>query len=249
MKPRALCGLITLLLGLIPASAAELTVYAAASLTDALKELTPLYAKTSGHTLRFNFGASGVLARQIKEGAPADILVSADALRLNQLDEAGLLLPGTRRILLANTLVVVVGADAPPLPSLDALTQPATRRIALGIPATVPAGTYASEYLRKIKLWDTLQPKFVQLDNVRAVLAAVETGNADAGFVYKTDALASSKVTIGLEIPRSEGPVITYPIAVINSTAAADTARHFVEWLAASEAQAVFVRHGFLSVP
>ncbi len=174
-------------------AAAELTVFAAASLADSIEALSPLYAKASGNTVRFNIGGSGTLARQIKEGAPADVFLSADELRLDQLDRDGLLLPGTRRTLLANTLVLVVAADNTTIATLDDLSLPAVRHLAFGEPATVPVGTYAKTYLAGLSRWEPLQAKAVFLENVRAVLSAVEAGNADAGFVYKTDALRSKK--------------------------------------------------------
>ena len=229
--------------------AVELNVFAAASLSDALKEIAPLCAKATGDTLIFNFGASGTLARQIKEGAPADVFFSADELRLDQLDTAGLLLAGTRRTLLANTLVLVIPADQPGPVSFAALTQPSVRHIALGLASTVPAGTYAHTHLLKLNLWEPLQPKFVFLENVRAVLAAVESGNADAGIVYKTDALSSKKVKIALAVPRDEGPAITYPAAVVKAAPSPDAARRLLSWLAENEARAVFARHGFLPAP
>jgi molybdate transport system substrate-binding protein len=110
----------------------------------------------------------------------------------------------------------------------------------------VPAGTYAKEYLGKLGLWDKLQPKSVLMDNVRAVLAAVEAGNADAGIVYKTDALVSGKVKIAIEVPLSEGPSITYPAAVVKATRSPDAAKKFIEYLSTPEARATFARHGFL---
>ena len=228
------------------AAAAELTVFAAASLSDSLEALAPLYAKASGSTVRFNFGGSGSLARQIKEGAPADVFLSADELRLDQLDRDGLLLPGTRRTLLANTLVLVVAADNTTIATLDDLSLPAVRHLAFGEPATVPAGTYAKTYLAGLGRWEPLQAKAVFMENVRAVLAAVEAGNADAGFVYKTDALRSKKTRIALEIPQAEGPSITYPAAVINTAKSADAAKGFIFWLGTPEAQSVFAKHGFL---
>jgi molybdate transport system substrate-binding protein len=242
---------LSLLLGLIwfsAASARELRVSAAASLSDALSELAPLYAKDSGDTLVFNFGASGALARQIKAGAPADLFVSADELRLDQLASDGLLLAETRRTLLANTLVLIIPAGGASPASFSALGDASVRRIAIGHPDTVPAGTYARDYLRSLDLWDSLQPRFVFLDNVRAVLAAVEAGNADAGIVYRTDALASKKVKLAASVPRSEGPVITYPAAVVKSSASPASARALLDWLSSPAAAVVFARHGFLSV-
>jgi molybdate transport system substrate-binding protein len=245
--PRA-CFLALLALA-IPSKAAELTVFAAASLADAFKTLAPAYTAATGDTLRFNFGASGTLARQIKEGAPADVIVFADELRLDQLANGGLLLPGTRRTILANTLVLVVATDNTTIKTLADLAQPGVRRIAFGAPATVPIGTYAKEYLDKLKLWEPLQPKAVFLDNVRAVLATVESGNAEAGIVYKTDALSSKKVKIAVAVPLAEGPSITYPAAVVKNGKSPESAKKFVAWLACPEAQGVFANCGFLPSP
>jgi molybdate transport system substrate-binding protein len=245
---RLLLALSLALLGL-SARAVELAIFAAASLSDALQTLAPAYTAATGDTLRFNFGASGTLARQIKEGAPADVIVSADALRLDQLANADMLLPGTRRTLLANTLVLVVTADDTLLTTLADLARPAVKHIALGNPATVPAGSYAKAHLDTLKLWETVQPKAVFLDNVRAVLAAVEAGNADAGIVYKTDALGSKKIKIAVSVPLAEGPSITYAAAVVKDSKSPGASTTFVNWLATAEAQAVFAKHGFLPAP
>lgn len=240
---------IVALAGLLPvaASAADLTVFAAASLSDALQEIAPVFTTATGNTLRFNFGASGTLARQIKEGAPADVFVSADELRVDQLEKAGLLLAGTRRTILANQLVVIVAAkNGAPVAVLSDLAKPNVHRIAIGEPATVPAGTYTKEFLEKRGLWTQVSGKSVPLDNVRAVLAAVEAGNADAGFVYRTDALISKKVLIAVFVSLAEGPKITYTAAVLRDTKAPEAARAFAGYVAGPAAQAVFVRHGFL---
>ena len=237
-----------LFLSVVAGSAAELRVFAAASLSDALREIAPLHAKATGDTLVFNFGASGALARQIKEGAPADVIVSADELRVDQLAAGGLLLADTRRILVENTLVLVVAAeDGVALTTLSDLGGPAVRRLAIGEPATVPAGTYAKAHLEKLGLWTAVQPKTVPLDNVRAVLAAVEAGNADAGFVYRTDALVSKKVRLAVEVPRAEGPRIVYPAAVVQASPSPQAARALVAFLGDAEAQAVFAKFGFLA--
>jgi len=227
--------------------AVEITVYAAASLADAMKEITPLYTKATGDTLRFNFGASGALARQIKEGAPADVIFSADELRVDQLEKAGLLLPGTRRTLLANTLVVVVAAEGgASVKTVADLAKTEVRRIAIGEPATVPVGTYTKEYLQKTGDWEKLVGKMVPLDTVRAALAAVESSNAEAGFVYKTDALISKKVKIAIEVPLAEGPKISYPVAVLKDAKQPEAAKALVEFLAGADAQKVFAKYGFL---
>ena len=243
---RLIIGVLAALLA-VAASAAELTVFAAASLSDALKEIAPVYTKATGDTVRFNFGASGTLARQIKEGAPADLIVSADELRVDQLEKAGLLLPGTRRTILANQLVVIIAADnGAPVKTLADLAKPDLRRIAIGEPATVPVGTYTKEFLEKRGLWTQVSGKSVPLDNVLAVLAAVEAGNADAGFVYRTDALISKKVRVAVLVSLAEGPKITYPVAVVRDTKAPEAAKAFAAFLAGPEAQKVFAKFGFL---
>jgi molybdate transport system substrate-binding protein len=244
---RRLLGLCFLVLLGLQAPAAEVTVFAAASLSDAFKEISPLYTKATGNTLRFNFGASGALARQIKEGAPADVIFSADELRVDQLEKAGLLMPGTRRTLLANTLVVIVASEGGvPVKTLADLASADVRRIAIGEPATVPVGTYTKEYLQKTGDWKKLIDKLVPLDTVRAALAAVESGNAEAGFVYKTDALVSKKVKIALEVPLGEGPKITYPVAVLKDAKQPEAAQALLAFLSGADAQKVFAKFGFL---
>jgi molybdate transport system substrate-binding protein len=244
---RSIAFLAALLCPAALTAAAELNVFAAASLSDAFQELVPQFQAATGHTLRCNFGASGALARQIKEGAPADVIFSADELRVDQLEKAGLLLPGTRKTILANTLVLVVAADdGAPVATLADLTKADIRRIAIGEPATVPAGTYAKEHLQRLGLWQPLLDKLVPIDTVRAVLAAVEAGNAEAGFVYQTDALISKKVKIAVAVPRAKGPKITYPVAVLKDARSPEAARALVAFLAGPEAQKVFAKFGFL---
>jgi len=226
--------------------AAELKVSAAASLSDALKALAPAYEQKTGDKLIFNFGASGTLARQIKEGAPADVFLSADELRVDQLEKAGLLLDGTRQVLLLNSLVIVVPADSRwTLGALSELPGLKLTHIAIGEPATVPVGTYTKEVLKKAGLLEALSPSFIPLDNVRAVLAAVESGNADLGFVYRTDALISKKVRIALEVPASIAPRIAYPVAVLKASTVPAEAKVFAQFLKSPEASAVFLKYGF----
>lgn len=233
--------------GASAAGAAELNVFAAASLADALREIAPLHAKATGDRLRFNFAASGTLARQIREGAPADVFLSADVQRIDRLQGEGMVILDTRRDLLSNQLVLVVAAeDGAKVSTLSQLGGDAIRRIGIGDPATVPAGAYTRAHLEHAGLWPALEQKTIPLANVRAVLAAVASGNVDAGFVYRTDALASSRVRIAVEVPIDEGPRIVYAVAVIGETRVPEAARAFVEFLAEPEAQVVFGRHGFL---
>jgi molybdate transport system substrate-binding protein len=245
--------IILALLALLAASAlraAELTVFAAASLSDALREIAVGYEAKSGDKLRFNFGASSLLARQIREGAPADVFFSADEPKMDDLAAAGLILAETRRSVLSNTLVIVVVSEAGADIARPAdLTRDAVRRLALAETSTVPAGIYAREYLQGVGLWDAVAPKVVPLENVRAAMAAVESGNAEAGIVYKTDALVSKKVRIACEVPLGEGPRISYPLAVVRNTRHGAEARRFVAHLQSPDALAVFRRFGFLAAP
>ena len=245
MKSKALTLLFSLLIA-TSISAAELTVYAAASLTDALKEIAAAYEKQSGDKLRFNFGASSMLARQIEESAPADLFFSADEAKMDALEKKDLLLPGTRRSLLSNVLVLVVPTDASAAPKSAAdLAKPEFKKIALAEPQTVPAGIYAREYLQKLGLWDAVKEKVVPTENVRAALAAVESGNVEVGIVYKTDSLISKKVKVAVEVPAAEGPKISYPIAVLKSSGQPDRAKKFAEYLAGPTPRSVFKRFGF----
>ncbi len=227
--------------------AAEIRVFAAASLSDALTEIARTYESVSGDKLVLNLAASSLLARQIKEGAPADLFFSADEAKMNDLAQAGLIVADSRRTLLGNSLVIVIAADSKvPVASPADLAKPAVGRIALAEPQTVPAGIYAKEFLQRANLWDKVVAKVVPTENVRACLAAVESGNVDAGIVYKTDARISKKVKVAYEVPAADGPKISYPLAVVKDAPQAEAARRLAAYLASSEAMVVFAKHGFL---
>lgn len=226
--------------------AAQVTVFAAASLTDSLQEIASTYEKQSGDKIVFNFAASGVLARQIEEGAPADLFFSADEARADALETNGLLVKGTRTNLLGNSLVIVAATDNAAVRSPNDFTNAAVRRVALGDPKTVPAGTYAKAYLEKSGLWAGIEPKVVPCESVRSVLAMVESGNVDAGLVYKTDAAISKKVRVVFEVPAGEGPKIIYPAAVVKDAPQAEAAKKFLGYLGGKEAGTVFAGHGFV---
>jgi len=231
-------------------AAGDVMVFAAASLSDALRELAAIEQRATGDTVRLNLGASSTLARQIEAGAPADVFFSADEAKMDDLARARLIDPATRRSLLSNTLVIVVAADSPlALQSATDLLQPAVRRIAIAEPASVPAGIYAREYLRKVGLWDRLSPKFVPTENVRAALAVVEIGDVDAGIVYRTDALISKRVRIAWEVPPAEGPRISYPVALVKDGGNPAGARRFLALLLSPEGRAVFAKYGFRAAP
>ena len=241
--------LIATLVGLVltlSAQAAQLTIMAAASLTDAMKEIASAYEKASGDKVRLNFDASSILARQIEEGAPADVFLSADEAKMDGLEKKHLLAPGTRQSLLSNTLVIVVPQDSVlPIHSARDLVRGAIKKIALAQPSTVPAGIYARAYLTKAGLWDKLTGKVVPTQNVRGALAAVESGNVEAGFVYKTDALISKAVKVACEIPVTEGPRISYPIAAVAGAQNLAAAKRCTVYLESEPALAVFRKFGF----
>lgn len=231
-------------------SAAELTVHAAASLTDAMKEIGVAYEKENSDKLQFNFGASNTLARQIEEGVSADLFVSADEAKMDALEKKSLLLAGTRRSFLSNLLVMIVPAEVTNSPkSVSDLVRPEFKKIALAEPETVPAGIYSRQYLQKLGLWEALKQKVVPMENVRAALSAVESGNVEAGFVYKTDALISKKAKISAEISAAEGPRISYPLAVLAGSKEREAAKQFAAYLASPPAQKVFEKFGFVVVP
>jgi molybdate transport system substrate-binding protein len=246
MKRRSLISFVLVVLLTTVLRAAELSVFAAASLTDALKEVAAAYESQSGDKLVFNFAGSNALARQIKEGAPADIFISADEIQMNDLAETRLIDPSTRVELLSNSLVIVVPNDGPAELTPAALGDRAIKRVALADPRSVPAGVYAREYLTKQGLWQAVEPKVVPTENVRAALAAVESGNVDAGIVYKTDAAISKAVKIAYEVPASDGPRISYPVAVLRETRNAEPAKRFLAYLKSEPALAIFKRFGFI---
>jgi molybdate transport system substrate-binding protein len=197
--------------------------------------------------VRYNFAASNLLARQIAAGAPADLFASADEARMDFLAQKKLVVEGTRISLLSNTLVIVVGADSRiSIQSEADLARPEVRAIALAEPQSVPAGVYAKQHLESLGLWKKVFDRVVPVENVRAALAAVESGNVDAGIVYKTDAAISKQVRIAYEVPRAEGPRISYPFAVLTSSADENAARRFLDYLASPAGRAVFSRYGFL---
>lgn len=237
-------GLILLACAAVNLRGADLTVFAAASLGDVLTEIGTNFQAQTGIHVEFNFGGSGALEQQIAQGAPVDVFLSADEAKVNRLEKRGLIRTGTRRTFLSNTLVIVerAGYDEP-LKSAADLAR--ARSIALGQPDSVPAGIYAREYLQKLGLWQELQPKVIPTENVRAALAAVEAGNADVAIVYKTDALIAPQVKVALEIPASEGPKISYALAVIKSAPHPVAARQFANYVTSAAAQAVFRKYGF----
>jgi len=228
-------------------NAAEISVFAAASLTDAFREMTTAYEKRSGDKIVYNFGASSMLARQIEEGAPADLFFSADEAKMDGLEKKGLIVKETRKSRLSNSLVIVVAAEgSPAIETPKDLATDKVKWLALAEPKTVPAGIYAREYLQKQKLWSAVQAKVIPTENVRAALAAVEAGNADAGIVYKTDAAISKRVRIAYEVPRADNPPISYPVAVVKEAKQPEAAKRFLQYLNSDDAAKVFEKFGFI---
>lgn len=227
--------------------ASDITVFAAASLTDSLKQLGADYQKQTGQTVVFNFEASSMLARQIQEGAPADIFFSADEAQMDRLAAKDLIDPATRKDRLGNTLVVVVPADSVlQINSASDLTNSSMQKIALADPKAVPAGVYAKAWLEKLQLWDGVAPKVVPVENVRGALAAVASGNVEAGVVYKTDATISKKVKIAYEVPSADEPAILYPMALVKTSKQPEAAKKFLDFLDSEEAAVVFKKFGFV---
>jgi len=238
----------TLLVLTLPLRAAEITVFAAASLTDSLKQIAATYEKTSGDKIIFNFGASSTLARQIEEGAPADIFFSADEAQMNRLAKRGLIDPATRMDRLGNSLVIIIPKNSAfrIRSAADLTNATARQRIALADPKAVPAGVYAKAWLEKLGLWTAIEPNVLPTENVRAALAAVASGNVYAGVVYKTDAAISKNVKIAYEVPPADAPDIRYPMALVKGSPQTRAATKFLDYLSSKEAGQVFTGSGFL---
>jgi molybdate transport system substrate-binding protein len=229
------------------AQAEEILISAAASLSDALTKISVSYHAESGHTVKFNFGPSSGLARQISQGAPADIFFSADLPQMEALDKKELLEPSTSRDLLSNQLVLIVPGDSKvALSSPRDLLKAEVKRIALAEPSSVPVGVYSRQYLADQGIWKNVKSKIVPVQDARAALASVQSANVEAGFVYKTDAAVSRKVKIAYEVPIEKGPKITYPVAVVRNSKYKRVAREFIAYLLTPAAKSVFRTSGFV---
>lgn len=229
------------------AAPAELTVYAAASLRDVLDALRPACESAAGAKLVFNLGASSDLARQILAAAKADVFFSADEDWMDKVAQAGLLEAATRRSLLSNHLVVV-GREgiAPAVTSAADLALPAVHRLSLANPESVPAGKYAKAWLTKAGVWDKVQDRVVPALDVRAALAAVESGGAEAGVVYRTDAMLAKTAQILYEVPDQEAPPISYPVAALADRPHSEGARALVACWSGPDAAETFRKFGFI---
>lgn len=245
---RLAVALVLLLAGAAPASAQELTLSVAISMKDVVEELGRRFAVSRGApVLRYNFGSSGELEKQIEAGAPVDVFVSAGARQMAQLEAKGLVVAATRRDFARNVLVAIEPADsAVALHRPADLLDPRVERIVIGNPRTVPAGQYAEESLRSLGLWERLRPRLVLAENVRQALEWVARGEVDVGFVYATDAaLRRGRAREAFRVPPETHSPIVYPAAVVAATRQAPLARVFVEFLTGRDAGAVLARFGF----
>ena len=224
-----------------------LLISVAASLQNALAKVDPFFVQRYPNVkLKYNFGASGALQRQIEQGAPVDVFISAGKKQVDALQQKGLILNNTRRNLLTNRLVLVVPKNSTlGITTFRQLLQPSVRKIAVGEPRSVPVGQYTEELFKNLGILNLLKPKFVLGNNVRNVLAAVESGNVDAGVVYTTDANISSQVKQVATAPSRLHSPIVYPLAVLKASQNSQAAKAYVQFLASAKAKAIFVDAGF----
>jgi molybdate transport system substrate-binding protein len=223
-----------------------LTVAAAISLNDALEEIGRAYTAAGAGQVRFNFAGSNVLARQIINGAPADLFISADQEQMNVVEKANGLVAGSRVNLLSNALAIVSSPERAALVRDQFARAPAEiRRLAIGDPAAVPAGVYARQYLESQGLWKAYESRIVPTTNVRAALTAVETGAVDAAIVYVTDAAAAKNAVVALVVPVERGPRILYPAAILTSSSNRSEAERFLKFLRGPASSAIFTRYKF----
>lgn len=254
MKKRSLVGKVCMLLVIAAVTISvtagralaetELLVSAAASLTEAFREIGPCFAAANpGVRVKFNFAASGPLLQQIAQGAPVDLFAAADQETMDRAEKGGHLKPASRVNFVANTLVLVT-PPAGTLKGLADLRANAVRRIAVGKPDSVPAGRYAKGALEKEGMWQTLAPKFVMAISVKQALEYVQRGEVEAGFVYGSDAVAArERVRVATEIPTTN-PIV-YPAAVVATSPHPSEAAAFLRFLREPEAQAIFRKYGF----
>lgn len=225
----------------------ELLISAAVSLKDSLEEIQTIYEQREPDVkLRFNFGGSGTLRQQIEQGADADLFLSADESQMVLLVEKQLVHEAQQTAFAANELVAVVPAGSMDQPkTVQDLAEQNFKYIALGDPQTVPAGLYAKQAFEHLNVWDSLKEKTVFANNVRQVLTYVETGNADAGIVYKTDAMTTDKVDIAFNLDSSTHRPIRYVAGIVQHTANIEQAEAFFSFLLDEEAHEIFAKHGF----
>jgi molybdate transport system substrate-binding protein len=228
-------------------ASAPVTVFAAASLTDSLKSVADAYQAKTGIKIVLSFGASSTLARQIEQGANADVFLSADSDWMDYLQKKGLIADASRKDLLGNRLVLIAAADARPAPRIaprfDLAGALGNGRLALADPASVPAGKYAKAALTSLGVWDSIAAKIAPAENVRVALEYVARGEAPYGIVYATDAKLAPQLRVTGVFPENSHPPIVYPAALTKS--ASPAARSFLDFLRGTEARKIFERGGF----
>ena len=255
---QVLSALILLMIGVgtLPASASskDITVFAAASLTNAIQTAANRYEEETGAHIRLSLASSSTLARQIAAGAPADIYISANQKWMDWLSDQDLITANSRHDILANNLVLIAPTNSTLAPLTDITKDTsllglidANDRIALGDPDHVPAGIYAKQALTTLGQWENLAPRLARADNVRAALSLVERGEAPLGIVYRTDAMISDGVKIIGTFPENTHTPITYPIAMMKPQAD-NGALKFLVWLLGDDAAAIFADYGFNAV-
>lgn len=223
----------------------NLTVSAAGSLTDAVKELKNIYENQQNEvTITLNLASSGTLQKQIEEGAPADLFISASKAKMDALSEKGLIVEDSRKNILNNNIVLIAGKESN-LTGFEDLAGNRVEKVSIGVPESVPAGRYAKEVLISLGLWDKINSKLVLAKTVRQVLAYVENGNVDAGLVYSSDTTISDRIKILAAAPSDSHKPIVYPVAVIESSQYQKEARDFSEFLQSDEAARIFQKYGF----
>jgi molybdate transport system substrate-binding protein len=229
------------------AQAADLTVFAAASLKNALDAVTTEFQQQTGKQVAVSYAASSALARQIEQGAPADLFISADLDWMDYLEQRNLIRPKTRHSLLSNRIVLVASADRPEALELKAgalAKALGDGRLAVANVAAVPAGKYAKAAMQSLGLWAEVSGRLAQAENVRAALVFVSRGEAPLGIVYETDARADPKVTIVARFPETSHPPIIYPVAVTSRSETA-LALNLLTTVRSRESAAIFAREGF----
>ncbi|WP_405403674.1 molybdate ABC transporter substrate-binding protein [Paracoccus sp. Ld10] len=230
-----------------PVLADDITVFAAASLIDALDGVAAAWTQETGNTAVVTYAGSSALARQIQQGAPADIFISASVDWMDAVDSSGDMRQGTRRDLLTNTLVLIAHGDAQPVAidaTLDLTAMLDGGRLSMAMVDSVPAGIYGKAALTHLGLWDTVAPMVAQSDNVRSALTFVARGEAPLGIVYATDAAAQNDVTIVGRFPADSHDPILYP-AAITAQSDNDQAQAFLDYLSSDAARAIWTRFGF----
>lgn len=226
--------------------ATPLMVSAAISLTDALEDIKKVYQKNHNVAITFNLGGSGKLAQQIKHGAPSDVFISANQYWMDTLENEALIIEETRESVTRNRIVLISKRESNlSVSEMKDINNEKVKRIAIGNPASVPAGKYAKQTLKSLHLWESIEDRLVYAKDVRQVLTYVETGNAELGFVYASDALLSDEVqVVATAKPTTHDPII-YPAAVIAGTKQKEAAKTFVEFLKTEKAQEIFKKYGF----